>query len=353
MKPHPFTSRLARFKNNVSVSPSPFHPLASIISSARCEITSTTTTRPIGLHLSSQGTCLVLHGVGGWKNRCPYLQYVFPTTPTDIFPSHPEQNMKLGFADIAYWTATDEDRYLIFAADNRRIKSFAWASPAGTTHTSALPRHTMKSGMYKGPLAVLPGGRLIRAGRGAVAVWNLDGLPTHGEDGEALIWGHLDWEDTGRDDPEEVELSSGSPVDTVIKFEDEGFYPLVWHAHPSQVGSMICAADPKKTRAGGGEGSCSYSTVVVDLEDGGRSVQRYVGHGAELSAGGIATDPAGDPNVFLTACLDGYARLYDVRHPLPVLTMNSGGGKEGCPAAVLLHPDGTPSSFLFRGVDCI
>jgi hypothetical protein len=50
-------------------------------------------------------------------------------------------------------------------------------------------------------------------------------------------------------------------------------------------------------------------------------------------------------NVFITACDDGYARLYDVRHPLPVLTLDSGGENEGCSGVVLVHPDGIPTAY--------
>ena len=103
---------------------------------------------------------------------------------------------------------------------------------------------------------------------------------------------------------------------------------------------MICAVDPKKTGVGVGArawGEYSFSTSVVDLEGGGRSVQWFVGHGGELD--GITTDPVGHPNMFMTACSDGYVRLFNVRLPLPALMINSGVGKEGCAAVVLLHPD--------------
>lgn len=196
----------------------------------------------------------------------------------------------------------------------------------------------MDTGEYEGPLAVLPG-RLIRAGRGAVGVWTLDKLPTHGDKGTKRIGERFNAEDSWRDDPEAIESSCGSPVGTVIKLEDNTLYPAVWAAHPAQKGVMICAADPSKTN--------TYSTVAVDLEGGGKSVARYIGHGAELSAGGIAVSasPEGDKNVFVTACMDGLARLYDVRHPLPVLSMDCGNRSEGCPAAVLIHPDGIPTVF--------
>jgi WD40 repeat protein len=337
MKPHPLTSRLARFKGDIAVSASSDDLLANNIYEARCEINSTSIALPIGLHLSSSGTVLLLHGMGGWKNRDPVLRYFFPDDPSDMFPD--EHPVKSGLSDIAYWTATDEERRLIFAADSSRIKSYVWAPASGPNYSRAQPTHTMDTGEYEGPLAVLSGGRLIRAGQGAVGVWNLDGLPTHGDKGKTRLGGVFNSEDSWRDDSESIEPSSGSPADTVIKLEDTSMYPGVWAAHPSKKGAMMCAADPKKTNG--------YSTVAVDLEGGGKSMGRYIGHGAELSAGGItvSASPEGDKNVFLTSCMDGLARLYDVRHPLPVLSMDCGRRSEGCPTAVLMHPDGIPSAL--------
>ena len=249
--------------------------------------------------------------------------------------------MKPGLAHIVYWVATDEDRRLLFAADRDRIKSYAWGPVSGPNYTRTLPTHTMNTKKYGGPLAVLPGGRLIRAGKGAVGVWNLDNVRTHGADGTKRIGKIYDSEDSWRDDPEEIEESSGCLPGSSVKLEDTKMYPGIWAKHPSKSGVMICAADPKETEL--------YSTVAIDLEGGGKSVGKYTGHGGELSANGIVVSatPDGDRNVFVTACMDGLARLYDVRQPLPVLTMDSGGRREGCPAAVLIHPDGIPSTSDF------
>ena len=171
-----------------------------------------------------------------------------------------------------------------------------------------LPKHTMNSGAYGGPLAVPPGVRLIRAGGGVVELWNLDGLLTHGENGGEPIGTELDMTDSWHDDAQEVEPSPGTCTDTA---------------------AMICAVDPKKTGVGVGARAWeeySFSTSVVDLEGGGRSVQWFVGHGGELD--GITTDPVGHPNVFMTACSDGYVRLFNVRLPLPPMMINSGVGKD-------------------------
>ena len=51
--------------------------------------------------------------------------------------------------------------------------------------------------------------------------------------------------------------------------------------------------------------------------------------------------------MFVTACSDGYARLFDVRRPLPVLTFDTGMQREACADVVLVHPDGIPSESPF------
>ncbi|KAI1794273.1 hypothetical protein LXA43DRAFT_1091804 [Ganoderma leucocontextum] len=48
--------------------------------------------------------------------------------------------------------------------------------------------------------------------------------------------------------------------------------------------------------------------MSVDLEHGGRRVARYLGHGGEVKR--IATS-AEDLNLFVTAGIGGYARLFD------------------------------------------
>ena len=101
------------------------------------------------------------------------------------------------------------------------------------------------------------------------------------------------------------------------------------------------------------EESGGYAFLSIDLEHGGKRAARYLGHGGEVDK--IATS-AGDPNVFVTAGSDGYARLFDVRHPLPVLTFNTGLQRDGCTDVVLVHPDGIPSECsprLIRAMRCV
>ncbi|KAJ7479389.1 hypothetical protein B0H11DRAFT_2423573 [Mycena galericulata] len=86
----------------------------------------------------------------------------------------------------------------------------------------------------------------------------------------------------------------------------------------------------------------------VDLEHGGKIAGRYLGAFGDVRS--FSTSGA-DPNVFLIAGNDGYARLYDVRRPLPVLTLCSNTGEDSCGGALLIHPDGVPGIFTAASRD--
>ena len=81
-----------------------------------------------------------------------------------------------------------------------------------------------------------------------------------------------------------------------------------------------------------------FACIALDLAHGGKVAQTYLGHAGQITD--MSTSPE-DHNVFVTACDDGYARLYDVRSRLPSLTMHA--ESEVCSAAVIAHPDGVPS----------
>ncbi|CAA7265529.1 unnamed protein product [Cyclocybe aegerita] len=173
-------------------------------------------------------------------------------------------------------------------------------------------------------------------------------LATHGPSGKDIIGTKIDPEDmdTWRDDPESIEPSSGSAVSSTIQLdgettgEGEGLEISKWRRHPSQNNIMLCGLNTRK-----GE---YYYCHAFDHEAGGKLTTRYLGHGGSVD--GFSASVNADPNVFLTWCSDGHARLYDVRHPLPVLTIASAKHLEPMPAAVLAHPDGIPyRSLIFTG----
>ncbi|KII84429.1 hypothetical protein PLICRDRAFT_46338 [Plicaturopsis crispa FD-325 SS-3] len=345
-KPHPNSTPMARFrKDPPTLSATADTPLANIIYQARAQVLSDSIASPIQMAISSgKGSCLALLGMGGWKNRSPLLSYYLLDNDDPTSQEFPESlSADVGLTDVARYCELFEEQKLIFVADTKRIKSYAWGPVSGEAGTSddkpyeeGLPTHTLDSRGHTGPLKVLRNERIVRAGKGSAAVWNVKDLDTHGAKGKKRIGGKISTEDTWRDDPEDIENSKGNAAATQIAFADPQFTPSTWHAHPTAPASMICASEPRETS--------NYACVVVDLDDGGKTSGRYLGHGGTIDC--FSTSEA-DPNNFLTACSDGVVRLYDTRHPLPVLSLNL--ESEDCGAALLVHPDGIPTVFTGCG----
>ncbi|KAJ7510942.1 hypothetical protein B0H11DRAFT_1035607 [Mycena galericulata] len=331
--PKPVSSSvLSRFETDVAC-PS---PACTAIYQARCEISSDRV--PLPITLAHGGTCIALPSMGGYKNRTPMLSYYLLDVPAEDsgqdFPLD-ARHTDVGLADIAYSAVVDGERKLMFVADDTRIKSYAWGDThTGEVYKSARPMHTLHTSKARGPLAMLASGRFARAGKGFANVWNLDELATHGPHGRARIGGRYSPRDSMRDDDDVIETSAGSMPSTTLSFVDPKLAPATWTAHPSLPGNMICGSDPKK--------SGDYSCIALDLEHGGATGARYLGCAGEIA--NISTSNA-DPSVFVTAADDGYARLYDVRCLLPVLSLSSGLSENSCSAALLVHPEGVPTIF--------
>ena len=279
--------------------------------------------------------------MGGYKNRVPILTYMLMGDDTGQVP--PTRSLQVGLSDVAYDSTTDEQRKLIFVADHSRIKSYAWGTPSGDSgsgenYTKLVPMHTLSSigpGSSRGPLAVI-NGRLLRSNKGSISIWNIDTLATHVGNGKTLIGGEFDPEESWRDDPEDIERSAGSAPDTSVTFQDSALSPARWHSHPSNEGAMLCSSEPQNSPP-------AYYCITLDIETG-KTAGRYLGHGSAI--GSFSTSAAADPNIFVTGALDGYARLYDVRHPLPVLTLDVGYQSESCSSALITHPNGIPSMCI-------
>ncbi|KAF8598054.1 hypothetical protein BDV93DRAFT_561741 [Ceratobasidium sp. AG-I] len=244
--------------------------------------------------------------------------------------------MELGLTTVPHSMAVDASRKLIFFGDKKRVKSYAWASPNGDLHPhKPLPTHTLDSAGFTGSMVVLPNGTIVRAGEGEAAVWDINSLPTHGPEGKKRIGKRISVDDALRDDPEEIERSSGSPPTSRIKFVDQPtLSPGVWQSLPQAPSTMIC-----NVRSGS---TPEYGCLSIDLAHGGKTVARYIGHGGTVDDLSVSD---GDPNVFLSGCSDGFARLFDVRRPLPVCTLDVGDRHEPCNAIALAHPDGIPIVF--------
>ncbi|KAG8724865.1 hypothetical protein FRC12_001084 [Ceratobasidium sp. 428] len=331
MKRHPKSSPLARPRPNLpALTPTVANPVAMSVYDARCEIRSERVCQPTKLRLSQGGACLALNGPGGFKGRSPALCYYLldePETDTGLQEHH---YIEPGLVDVAYQMAVDESRHLVFVADYDRVKSYAWKAPNGENYKrKPHPTHTLNCGRTKGPIAVLPNGTVIRAGKGQILVWDIDSLETHGEDGKGVV-GKLQedlWETTDRDDPENLETSTGSTATSRIKFAGHPDLTLAgWDLLPQTPATMLCHPD-------------NHECFTIDLEHGGAVNTYYLGHGGRVNDFSLSE---GDPQVFLTACSDGFARLFDRRAPLPALTFDVFDHGDFY-AIALAHPDGIPS----------
>ncbi|KEP47054.1 WD40 domain protein [Rhizoctonia solani 123E] len=333
MKPHPKSTRMARFRPNLpTLTPTLGNSLAASILDARCEVFSAPCAYPIRFCISP--SCLALTGTAGYKNRSPYLEYIILTKPLDPMVDFPDEyTVEPGLAGVAYHAAIDDARRLIFVGDNDRVKSYEWGSTE-EVHDEPLPVHTLDSRSAKGPMIVLPNGSLARAGKGGASIFDIQALPTHGPDGDAIIGKVIQIFDTWRDEEDEIERSSGSLPSSRIKFfDDPNFEPNLWEPLISAPSTVLCS---EKARRSG-----VYDCVGIDLETG-KTVSYHLGHGDEITAFSVAPS---DPQLFLTACGDGFARLFDLRHPLPVVTVDACGLKESCEAATLVMPGGIPTVF--------
>ncbi|KAJ6473508.1 hypothetical protein DFH09DRAFT_1109892 [Mycena vulgaris] len=332
-RPHNLSSPLSRFNWDL---PTPSHPslLVNAIMQARCSISSERSARPVALAMTQ--SCLLLAGLDQWSYRVPALTY-FLLDDTDDEYEFPldTRHADVGFGEQTYegyaHAGIDEVNKLMFVADDWRVKSFAWADAQSRgLYEWVLPTHTLNTGDHCGPISVFAPGRILRAGKGSIAFWNLDEVETHGPEGNLVIGAPKSYcGNENPDDPEaQKEFSTGSAATAVIPLADPTFSPAAWHINPNLPGNMLCAPFSWLN---------DYSCTSLDL-DSAQVAARYLGHAGSVR--GFSTSEA-DPTIFLTAATDGYARLYDSRTPLPGLSLAS----DVCKAAVLIHPDGIPLVF--------
>ncbi|KAF8640267.1 hypothetical protein AX16_010162 [Volvariella volvacea WC 439] len=258
--------------------------------------------------------------MGGWKNRIPYLSYYLLTDN-----GWKRSTIQLGLSDIAYHSTIAGQRHLLFAGDHDRVKSYTRADDSGNFEV-ALPTHTLHSSGYKGPMPVV-NDQLLRAGTDDIGVWKLDDLPTHGPNEKQIIEEPFNVKklESWRDDPGNIEISSGSGVTNTLRLSETGFIVDQWKPHPTTPTSMICSASPEDLAV-----SQKYFCRILDLTTGTFGM-RFIGHAHTIDS--FATSPR-DGNIFATACSDaGDGRLRE----------------STCTGIALAHPDGIP--LLFTGAD--
>lgn len=348
-RPHLHSSRCSRFKDTLPTwQRTDTNQRATYILEARCEISSSDIERPAHMVISSDSNFLALSSMGGWKDRSPIIAYYDPRkegAEQGVFK--PEYEFTADLTSSVDDILLMEDQKLVFVADHKRIKSYQWTKPrVSRSRTTPLPVHTIESSKFAGPMALLSG-QLLRAGKGCIAAWDLDTLQTHGTSGGDIVGARLDDDDmdTWREDTENIEPSTGTPtVSHTIKLEGssisngrEGLPNIsTWHQHPSNANIMLCGMDADESN--------TYCHAY-DLQAGGKIANRFIGHGAAID--GFSSSRDADPNVFLTWCYDSLARLYDVRQPLPVMTIQ--GDKLGgeITSAAFACPDSIPCWYFF------
>ena len=153
-RPHPKSSRLSRFRTNVQTSSATdATPKALNLHQARCEVNASNINLPIRIvsHFSSTEAILSIPSMGGWKNRTPILTYFIDAEPVGSRDNYTTSHaLTVGLADIAYYSAIDPSRKLLFTGDDDRVKSFTTAqlptellqvSTAYISPSISLPKH--------------------------------------------------------------------------------------------------------------------------------------------------------------------------------------------------------------------
>lgn len=331
-QPHVQTTRLSRFRPGMPPAIGQDKPLAATVFQARCEVSDENICQPANMAISA--SCIAITAAGGWKNRDPLIHYFMLDGERKIFDCAHSFDPRL--SSVARDVLIDESRKLIVVGDDERVKSFSWETTRGKAFDEhPLPVHTLDSLGCPGPLALLPQGRLVRAGRGQAFLWNINNLETHGPSGDELIGeGEYNIEDSWRDndDGDAIEQSTGSKPHQTIKFAEKDFTPCSWHLH-TPTNRLIASHRPAATRGPG------YGCIAIDLEAGGKTAMRYLGHAGQVE--GFSASEV-EPNWFATACSDGFARIYDARHALPVMTFKASGSDEFCSDVAFASPDGIP-----------
>ncbi|KAI0767993.1 hypothetical protein BD413DRAFT_136123 [Trametes elegans] len=150
----PLSSRLSRLREGVphSARASDATTLAQLIYEARAELSFDDTSRPCAMDLYSGGSILAIAGARGWKERDSVLRYYWLDNVSDEWPKGMSMDPRL--SNVVSHITTDEERKLVLAADEDRIKSFSW------NHGKRLLNvHTMNSLRdFHGPLVFLPKG---------------------------------------------------------------------------------------------------------------------------------------------------------------------------------------------------
>lgn len=316
---------MSRFFPSKRFPPQDTRPTANFIWQACCEVSSHHICPPIAVRVSSDGSVAAVLSDSGYGHET-VLAWWYDEPDWGGWAGH---NTRPPVFSLATTLELDGPRELMFVGDAYTIKTFSWVG--GTSRVTPRHVHTLESRRYEGPLTLLPGGRLLRAGKGGALSWNIDEVAPRDPKVKEINYNAVEfssdseWEAFQR-------RPLGAEAHATVPFADKDFTPGPWHWHqPTE--RMLC----------GEEEHSGYRCMSLDLDHGGVVAARYLGHGSHVTE---ISSSDGDPNVFLTACADGYARLYDLRTSLPVLTFDVEHSEAHCPTAALVHIDGLAGMFF-------
>lgn len=336
-RPHNLSTTLSRFNWDL---PCPSHssPLVNAVLQARCEIWSDTH-KCLSTAVTITEHCVLMSCGTGWRFHDPALNYYLLDGHDADFPDVATDSAVIlkGYCDVeddSHDIGVDEANKMIFFASGDRIQSFAWGDvESGATYTWAQEECTLISPDHRGPMSVFAPARILRAGTGSIAFWDIE-IPSESEYSDDIMGG-VEFEDQGDAKSDAGSHTVSYAPTTLITLADPNFEPAKWCIHPHLSGSMLCAPTvPHYSREDGVPND--YSCVALDL-DSAKVSARYLGHSSAVRQ--FSTSPR-DPQTFLTAGSDGYVRLYDTRTPLPGISIAT-----DAMAAVFIHPDGVPRAY--------
>ena len=151
---------------------------------ARCEITRECICSPITM--TASGDHLAILSQAGYKQRDPRLDIFRLSQKDDEWLEYHQSNVSIGFLDMATHLALDPTRRLIWAADDKHIKSFKCSF--NDAAMQSLLVHTFNSRAFQGPITTLDSGsRIMCSGPSQLGVWNVEEAATHSLRGMDII----------------------------------------------------------------------------------------------------------------------------------------------------------------------
>ncbi|KAF7323596.1 WD40 repeat-containing protein [Mycena kentingensis (nom. inval.)] len=271
-------------------------PQLRAFAEARCELAGDEHCPPLAMH-SAGG--LVALSLDYWSSPALEFEHISPI-PSATWNRFGKVSLRMGHTGDITHLRVDPGRKLLYSASDGRVKSVYWTFDGDNGKTR--PVHTLDSGGYGDAMFLRENGTLLmRSGRKGLAVWDMEAVETHGEDGKRPIGEQMDPEYLEVADDVEVELSHGSKP-TLSVTNPAVANMVVVNDHPGRTSEVLAVHRTDK--------DSQYGVAAVDL--GTQQVSmRFLGHSADVNS------VASNASSFVTAANDGGVRLYDTRLPTP------------------------------------